>query len=276
MTRSIAKHHPAAFRFALAGLWLVVACACGRQGSLAENTEAELPVAGLVAESTSVSGRVVLLGGPPKLLGRILDLAGSPCAARTTLVHPAWKVDAEGGLAEVVITVSGSPRASNLTAKNALVELADCVFQPFMTAVQTGETLVLRNSESAAVRLSLALHEPGTLDEGEVRQELEQGAGTEWQGELRQPGIYRVEGDAHSWQRAWIVVHEGIHKAVSGPDGHYQVTRALPDGEYVVQAWHPRFKKKLSKTVQVVNGTAQIDFAFDYSLSFDATLALDS
>ncbi len=262
---------------ALAGLWLVLGCACGRQdGHATAGSEPVLPVAGLVAESVSVSGRVVLLGGPPKLLGRVLDLTGIPCAPQTALVHPAWKMDAEGGLAEVVITVSGSTRASNVAAKPSQVELSGCVFHPYVTALQAGETLSVHNSETSAARLSLQHHAADTLDQGEMMQTHETAPGQAWACAMAQPGTYRLVGEAHPWQQAWIVVHEGIHKAVSGPDGRYAVARALPDGEYVVQAWHPRFKKKLSKTVQVVNGAAQVDFAFDYSHSFDASQMLDS
>ncbi len=272
--------HPASLSAVLAGLCLgVVVAGCGKKPDAAAlERQAELSTAGLVAESTSVSGRVVLLGGPPKILGQVICAGGDAlCAQHAPLIDPAWKLDSEGGLADVVITVSGSQRAANLPAQPASIEQKSCEYQPTVIAVQAGESIVVRNAGPEASGIHFIRHQEGTLDKGETLENAAAaGQGSEWTRELRRPGIYRLECDARPWMRAWVVVHEGIHKAVTGLDGSYAIARALPDGEYEVQAWHPRFKKKLSKTVQVVNGAAQVDFAFDYSHSLDATQALDS
>lgn len=269
----------AAFRVGMAGLWLGLAGACGKhpQDVSPLGSSEDLSVSGLIAQTPSVSGRVILLGGPPKSLGQTLDLTNTDCADSGPLAHPSWKMDAEGGLAEVVITVSGSQRASNLNESSATIELTKCELKPHVVAVQAGESVAVRPSDQSSVQLSLTRHKLGTLNEGEpIDTTTATGDSATWVRAFNRPGLYRVEGDSHRWMRSWIWVHEGIHKAVSGTDGRYTVERALPDGEYVVNAWHPRFKKSLSKTVQVVNGVAQVDFAFDYSHSFDVVQALDS
>jgi plastocyanin len=259
---------------------MVTGIACGPDQSAAvfDEKSIELSTAGLVAEATSVSGRVVLLGGPPKTLGQVIDVGGNPfCTGHGKLINPNWKMDAEGGLGDVVITVSGSPRASNLPDKPVVIDQKNCEYLPTVMAVQAGESIAVRNSDLTYHNVRFIRHQAGTLDKGENLENIAQaGKGEEWVRELRRPGLYRLECDIHRWMRAWVYVHEGIHKAVSGLDGRYAVERALPDGEYTVSAWHPRFKKSLSKTIQVVNGTAVVDFAFDFSNSFDATLALES
>jgi plastocyanin len=280
MNYSAANSFPSALRAVTGAIWMVGAVACGPEksaGSAAEN-QGELSPAGLVAESSSVSGRVVLLGGPPKSLGQAIDVGGNPfCAGHGKIINPTWKMDAEGGLGDVVITVSGSPRAVNVPANPTLIDQKNCEYLPTVTAVQAGESIAVRNSDLTYHNVRFIRHQAGTLDKGENLENIAQaGQGEEWVRELRTPGLYRLECDIHRWMRAWVYVHEGIHKSVTGLDGKYTVDRALPDGEYTVSAWHPRFKKSLTKTVQVVNGAAQVDFAFDFSLSFDATLALDS
>jgi plastocyanin len=262
------------------GLWITGLVACGRKtvGVTADDRTVELSQAGLVAESPSVSGRVVLLGGPPKSLGQPIEVGGNPfCTGHGKIINPTWKMDTEGGLGDVVITVSESTRAVNMSTKWAVIDQKNCEYLPTVTAIQAGESIAVRNSDLTYHNVRFIRHQAGTLDKGENLENIAQaGQGEEWVKELRTPGLYRLECDIHRWMRAWVFVHEGIHKAVTGVDGGYSVDRALPDGEYTVSAWHPRFKKSLSKTVQVVNGTAQVDFAFDFSLSFDATLALDS
>jgi len=256
----------------------MVACGPEKTISSSDEKKVELSPAGLVAESPSVSGRVVLLGGVPKSLGQVIDVGGNPfCTGHGKIINPTWKMDTEGGLGDVVITVSGSSRAVNVSAKTVVIDQKNCEYLPTVTAIQPGESIVVRNSDLTYHNVRLIRHQTGTLDKGENLENIAQaGQGEEWVREMRKPGVYRLECDIHRWMRSWIYVHEGIHKAVTGTDGGFTVERALPDGEYTVSAWHPRFKKSLSKTVQVVNGTAQVDFSFDFSLSFDATLALDS
>lgn len=269
-----------ALRGAMGLVWVLAGVACGPEQSSAEldDESVELSPAGLVAEATSVTGRVVLMGGPPKSLGQAIDVGGNPfCTSHGKIINPTWKMDSEGGLADVVITVSGSTRAANLSGNPVVIDQKNCEYLPTVTAVQAGQSIAVRNSDLTYHNVRLIRHQPGSLDKGENLANIAQaGQGEEWVRELRRPGIYRLECDIHRWMRSWIYVHEGIHKAVSGQDGRYSVERALPDGEYIVSAWHPRFKKSLSKTVQVVNGSAVVDFSFDFSHSFDAVLALES
>lgn len=269
-----------ALRGVMGLVWVLAGVACGPEQSSAEldDESVELSTAGLVAEATSVTGRVVLMGGPPKSLGQAIDVGGNPfCTSHGKIINPTWKMDSEGGLADVVITVSGSTRAANLSGNPVVIDQKNCEYLPTVTAVQAGQSIAVRNSDLTYHNVRLIRHQPGSLDKGENLANIAQaGQGEEWVRELRRPGIYRLECDIHRWMRSWIYVHEGIHKAVSGQDGRYSVERALPDGEYIVSAWHPRFKKSLSKTVQVVNGSAVVDFSFDFSHSFDAVLALES
>jgi len=271
----------AAFRL-VTGCGLLAAtlgCGKGRDGVATwQSLDIDLSTAGLVAEGVSVSGRVTLVGGIPKSVGQVLDVGGNPfCAPHGDLINPTWKVDDDGGFADVVVRVQGSGRASNLDPQPVLIDQRRCEYLPTMVALQAGQSSVVRNSDLTFHNVRLAFHQAGTLDKGSNLENIGQaGNGEEWIRELRSPGIYRLECDIHRWMKAWIVVHEGVHVAVSREGGHYSVERALPDGEYVVSAWHPRFNKPLTQTVQVVNGAATADFTFDFTQSFDAKLALDS
>jgi hypothetical protein len=42
----------------------------------------------------------------------------------------------------------------------------------------------------------------------------------------------------------------------------------LIDGDYKIDAWHPRFAATLEQTIHVKNGTAHADFIFDGAKSF--------
>jgi len=56
---------------------------------------------------------------------------------------------------------------------------------------------------------------------------------------------------------------------VTGDDGTFKVwSNGLADGDYKIDAWHPRFAQPLEQTVHVKNGTAIVNFQFDGTKSF--------
>ena len=258
----------------LAPGWCGLASGCGRgaPGSLTDQgpSVGDLPAAGLVAEEPSISGRVLLMGGRPSTLGRQFDVSSHAyCSAHGTVTDSTWKVSADGGLSDVVIAVQGSPRASNLPDSPVLVDQVDCQYLPTTVVLQAGQSLCVRNSDETFHNVRLVRHREGTALEGENMLNVGQpGRGDQMIQPLVQPGIYRLECDIHRWMRAWVVVHEGIHAAVSDAEGHFALNRALADGEYHVTAWHPRFKNPVSQNVQIVNGRAEVYFHFDLADAF--------
>jgi hypothetical protein len=58
--------------------------------------------------------------------------------------------------------------------------------------------------------------------------------------------------------------------AVTGADGKFEVIggNVLQDGDYKIDAWHPRFAAALEQTIHVKNGAATVNFQFDGAKSF--------
>lgn len=238
-------------------------------------TGARLPQAPLapateVALKPSVQGKITLEGIQPASLRKVVDVGGNPfCTGHGEIIDSAWRVSADGGLANVVITVQGSPRASNIPGTVPLMDQTRCEFVPNTLAVQPGQMVRFRNSDLTFHNIRIARHQPGTSHGGENLANLAQASQAEENEEtFAVPGIYRLECDVHRWMKAWIYVHEGIHSAVSAADGTYRIDRALADGDYTLKAWHPCFAEPLSQQVTISKGTARADFAFAYSKAF--------
>ncbi len=69
--------------------------------------------------------------------------------------------------------------------------------------------------------------------------------------------------------KGWVFVHSGIHATATAEDGTFSLNRALADGDYEVEAWHPQFSEKLLQTVTVKAGKASVNFEFALAKSFD-------
>lgn len=267
MTR-VAKNDNRKAPWAAFGAVLLIAnTSCGK---VSEQAVAPLTPAVEIAEKVSISGRITLQGVEAAQLTKSVDVGGNPfCTEHGRIADPTWKIAADGALADVVVTISGSQRASNLPATAPLIDQTHCEFVPHTIAIQPGQNVRFHNSDLTFHNIRIVRHEAGTLSGGDNLDNLAQASrGDENVRSFDTPGVYRLECDVHRWMKAWVVVHEGIHSAVSASDGRYTISRALADGVYTVQAWHPQFPKPLSRQVTVENGTATADFTFDFAQAF--------
>ena len=267
MTR-VAKNDNRKAPWAAFGAVLLIAnTGCGK---VSEQVTAPLTPAVEIASKSSFSGRITLQGIEPAKLAKAVDVGGNPfCTEHGQISDPSWKVASDGALADVVVSISGSPRASNVPTTAPLIDQTHCEFVPHTLAIQPGQNVRFHNSDLTFHNIRIVRHEIGTHSGGNNLDNLAQAShGDENVRSFDTPGIYRLECDVHRWMKAWVVVHEGIHSAVSASDGRYTISRALADGEYTVQAWHPQFAKPLSRQVTVENGTATADFTFDFAQAF--------
>lgn len=265
MTQSFYSRVPLV-AFALIVLHTVTAC-----GKVPEASMHSLTPAVVISNRLSLTGKVTLEGGIPTTLGQVIDVGQNPlCSNQGKIINPAWSVAKDGGLANVVISVRETSRSKDKAEVSPQVDQNGCVFQPFMTVIQPGQTLRLHNSDMTFHNIRIVRHQLGTSGSGENLVNLAQPArGDENEYCFDEPGVYRLECDVHRWMRAWIYVHDGAHAVSTSKDGSYTLNQELKDGSYEVSAWHPQFPEKLSKTVTIHNGQAKANFSFDLTKSFN-------
>lgn len=235
--------------------------ACGK---VAEPRVYQLPPAREIAQDVSIQGQVTLSDGLPSHINETIDVGNNPfCTGHVQLINPAWRVSDQGGLADVVVSINLKDRASNLTDESPLVDQRHCEFVPYMTVLQPGQTLKLRNSDLTFHNIRVVRHESGTLNGGTNVVNLAQPArGDENEFPFNEPGIYRLECDVHRWMKSWVYVGEGIYCAATNRNGRFEIKRTLPDADYEITAWHPMFAKPLKKKITVSQGKAVANFNF--------------
>lgn len=246
---------------ALGMIMLLSLTACGK---VAEPVVYQLSPAKEIPQEISIQGQVILTDGLPTNINQTIDVGSNPfCSGHGKLTNPAWRVSDQGGLADVVVSLNLKDRASNLTMVSPLVDQKHCEFVPYMTVLQPGQILRLRNSDLTFHNIRVVRHESGTLSGGANLANLAQPArGDENEFPFNEPGIYRLECDVHRWMKAWVYVGEGIYSTATDKDGRFEINRALPDADYELTAWHPMFAKPLKKKVTVSQGKAVANFNF--------------
>lgn len=247
---------------AFGAVMLIANVSCGKMPEAA--AEVKLSPAVEIAETPSITGKVILKGADAAKLHKVVDVGGNPfCTGHGDIVDPAWRVGADGALADAVITVKGSQRASNVSSA-PLIDQTQCAFVPHTLAIQAGQSVRFHNSDLTFHNIRVSRYEAGGKG-ANIDNFGQPSRGDENVKAFNAPGIYRLECDVHRWMNAWVVVHEGAHTAVSAADGRFSISRALADGDYVVEAWHPQFQHSITHTVTVRGGKATADFEFDFA-----------
>ncbi len=241
---------------------LIANVSCGKMPEAA--AEVKLSPAVEIAETPSITGKVSLKGTDAAKLQKVVDVGGNPfCTGHGDILDATWRVGADGALADAVITVKGSQRASNLSTAPR-IDQTQCAFVPHTVAIQAGQNVRFHNSDLTFHNIRVARYE-AQGKAANIDNFGQPSRGDENVKAFNAPGIYRLECDVHRWMNAWVFVHEGAHAAVSSADGRFSISRALADGDYIVEAWHPQFSHSITQTVTVRGGKANVDFNFDFA-----------
>jgi plastocyanin len=138
--------------------------------------------------------------------------------------------------------------------QHPVIDQKGLVFQPHVTAVQTGTTVDFLNSDSVA-------HNVFWTSVG-GNKKLNHNLGTWPKGERKSfkfdtPGVVPILCNVHPEMSAYLVVVPTPYFATSDQAGNYKIEN-VPDGSYTVIAWHEGAKNG-SKPVSL-SGDTKADF----------------
>jgi|GEM_PF-654676 len=205
-------------------------------------------------------GRASLLGTRPaeKLIPMDPTCRAMQAKPPTTRFY---LVNDEGDLADVVVVVTkGLPHQPwSLVQKPLLVTARNCFFEPYISAIQSGQTVTFQCVDSTLENFHLT---PGsgsryreanfalfpdrppislTLDHAEE--------------------FLRIKSDLHPWMFAYITIVDHPFFAVTGADGRFQI-EGLPSGKYTVTATHRKAGALKADFVIGDDWSKEVDFKF--------------
>jgi plastocyanin len=191
-----------------------------------------------------------------------------------------WKIGPKGELADVVVWVV-DPKLANVPINRprrvpTAIKQIQCQYQPHVAAEMEGLPFDFVNMDPTLHNIRAKIYNgPGQPPGDDVFNFGQSYQGQTDQQQFDVPGIYTLQCDVHPWMQAWIRVFprrdDGMmFYGVTGKDGNFTLMDGamLADGDYKIDAWHPRFADTLEQTVHVKNGTALVNFVFDGAKSF--------
>ena len=216
-----------------------------------------------VVSAGDITGTVTLKGTPPdeKKITPIMDDANCSKLHTTVPTTHFYVVGPKGELADVVVSLQGiSGKSTGASAPPVTLDQKGCEYTPSIFAVQTGQKIIVRNSDPVLHNV----HDVPTADSGNPeKNEAQLPNGPDLTFSFSKPEMFlKFKCDVHQWMFAWASVFDHPYFAVSGKDGTFKIAN-VPPGKYKIQAAH-RKAGTVTQEVEVKDGEpAKVDFTLE-------------
>ncbi len=219
-----------------------------------------------VASAGDITGTITLNGTPPDELVNTAIAGDANCGK----LHPEtvktqfFVVGANKELKDVVVTVTGiSGKSTGASAEPLVLDQKGCEYTPYIFAVQTGQKIIVRNSDPAPI-LHNVHATPTAAGNQEVNLPQAPGSGDLTISFPTAESFLKFKCDVHPWMFAYATVVDHPYFAVSGADGKFKIAN-VPPGKYTVSAVHRKANggKPVTKEIEVKDGGNSLDFALD-------------
>lgn len=220
-------------------------------------------VAGLGAASAAdITGTVTLNGTPPE--EKIIDMSSiADCSKQ----HPEpvktqfYVVGANKGLKDVVVAIKGVSKSTGESAEPLILDQKGCEYSPYITAVQTGQKIVVRNSDPVFHNVDVI---PAVEGNKPANKAQGPGAPDITISFPKEETFLRFKCDVHPWMFSYVTIVDNPYFAVTDKDGKYTI-KDVPPGKYTLTAGHRKAtgNKPVEKEIEVKPDGTVVDFTID-------------
>jgi plastocyanin len=215
-----------------------------------------------VARAADIIGVITFKGTPPaeKEITPIMDNA--ECAAMYNGKMPTthfYVVSPKGELADVVVSLKGiTGKSTGASAPPAVMDQKGCVYTPSILAIQTGQKLIVKNSDTCIHNV----HTKPTVAGNEESNQVQMSGSADLNFTFAQPEQFlKFQCDVHPWMFAWVTVVDSPYFSVSDKDGKF-VIKNVPPGKYSIEAAHRKLGAQ-TQDVEVKDGNVTVNFTFE-------------
>jgi hypothetical protein len=249
----------------LATSTLVLAfAACGGGGDAttdqADAPSADAPAAVAVTDPGTITGVVNFAGTAPA--NAAIDMSEEPTCAEQHAggVTRETVIANDGRLKNVFVYISEGITGQHPAPSEAVrIDQQGCVYIPHIIGVQTGQDLVIHNSDDLLHNVKAQPTNNRPFNRSQPSAGIENTESFD-EAEIMVP----IQCDVHGWMQAYVGVVDHPYYAVSGDDGTFTIGN-LPAGTYTLTSWHEQYGTQTQQVTVAANGTANV--TFDYNAS---------
>jgi len=187
----------------------------------------------------TIKGRFLYGGDAPTAAEIKADKDVEVCG-KHKLVNEELAIGADKGVANVVVFVRDKAvkvhpdAAAEAKATKVVLDNKDCRFSPHVVVVQTGQPLIIKNSDTVGHNSNVA-----TLKNPPSNSLIPAGGESSIPFANEEAIPAQVTCNIHPWMKGWVVVRPNPYAAVSAADGSFEI-KNVPAGEVELQLWHEK------------------------------------
>ena len=207
-------------------------------------------------ESTTLVGTVTVVGPIPApqqvIVKRDADFCGNQVA-----VQPVTVSKASRGLLHAVVSVEGLKVQSSAPQRTpTVIKNRKCAFMPRISTMQVETLLEVGNDDPVLHNTHIRNQNRTILNVAMVP------FGRTIQKTVKEPGLLKLQCDAHRFMEGYTVVFEHPYFAITDETGRFRIP-GLPPGIRRITIWH----ETLGVLEQEVNIPAQGEFSVHFNYS---------
>ena len=217
-----------------------------------------------LASAADITGVITLKGTPPAER-EITPIRDNPdCSAMYPGALPTtnfYVVGKDGGLGDVVVSLRDAAgkditgQSTGASAAPVLLDQKGCLYTPQILAIQTGQKLVVKNSDPCVHNV----HDKPKDNPESNQVQMPGGADLTFTFAHPEPFI-KFQCDVHPWMFAWVSVFDNPYFALSDKDGKFAI-KNVPPGKYTLVAAHRKLGTQTAAIEVKPDGTVQ-NFTF--------------
>ena len=245
---------------------ILVGCGGGDSADTASSSAEVAVVENPVDPSTAgnISGSVAFAGNAPAM--DAIDMSAEPVCADKHASSPMTQtvvVNDNGTLGNVFVYVKEGSAIEGMQfpiPSATLLNQDGCVYTPHVVGVMVDQEITIRNSDGLLHNINATPTEQRGFNTSQpVNMDTSQDFGTP---EVMVP----LRCDVHSWMTAYVGVVSHPYHSVSDGSGAFSLS-TLPEGEYVVEAWHEEYGTQTQAVTVTAGGTTDITFTFSADMA---------
>jgi plastocyanin len=215
-----------------------------------------------LASAGDVTGTVTLKGTPPPEKEIVEISKDANCGPLHSTVPKTrfFVVGSKGELADVVVSIKGvTGKSAGESAAAVEIDQNGCEYLPYVSAVQTKQKIVVKNSDPVLHNIHTVPANPANLPE-QNKAQMPKGADLTFSFQAPEDFL-KFKCDVHPWMFAYVSVFDHPYFSVSGKDGGYKIANLAP-GKYTVEARH-RKGGTVTKEIEVKDGENKLDLEIE-------------
>ena len=198
-----------------------------------------------------ILGTVTLKGTPPP--EKPIDFANNAVCGKLhsgPVTTQFYVVGENKGLKDVVVMLTDiKANSTGASAAPLVLDQKGCMYVPYVAAVQTGQKIVVKNSDPELHNV----HVTPEMDGNEEKNIAQPPGSPDLEFSLPvAENFVRFKCDVHPWMFSYVTVVDHPYFAVTDKDGKFKIAN-VPSGTYTIQAMHRKAGKAIQKITVTTN-----------------------